>query len=599
MKCKLILNISYKQINLLFTLLLMTSILSPSISWAATTAKKVAKVIIMRGSVQKSSLSEKGAASSKISRGMWLNEGDVVKTASRSFAKLLFVDKSQINVGPNSQMAITSFPKKKAGIISLLQGELRAKVSKNYMQIKDKNKSKLFIKTKTAALGVRGTDFQVIFNLSNKVTSLVTFEGRVAMAKISENLSRHQLRSQKILEKLVSSKAAVIVKQGQFSGVSPVQKRVTIPVKISPAQLETLKSSEKIYNSPTSSNSKQPGASKQVRPDRVQKRGQVAFRNPIPPGMKTKMFANAGTDELEKEFKKNIGHQRTNDIALAVTQSTKDTPPPEGFVDHRTGAVAPPAGGFIDLKTALYIPPPPGSNFDANTGVYVPPPNFGTFDRVSGDYLPPEGFELRENGDFIVKMELDPERKHQPDHRSAHRPEGREATMIAEDMNNYEERRGPDEINHDERVPRPEEMNYDGRVPSSDDHHMEMPALTLNNTFNLTEKIDAEKLDYQFQQSEWAQTTTGEFSNDSTINMDPSRQDKIFKVRTIASEEDRIDHEGEEDSNFDDDNALTQKYIDEETEKVEDNVHHTQDEGTAQAETNQRRTKVTFQIKEN
>jgi hypothetical protein len=392
---------------LLLTIAIVAPLILPTSTLAAG-AKKVARVIILRGDV--TTKGSKDSTTQKLERGMWLNEGATVKTAARSFAKLLFLDKSQINVGPRSQMVISKFPKKKAGIITLLKGELRAKVSKNYMQIKDKEKSKLFIKTKSAALGVRGTDFQVLYNVRNRITSLVTFEGRVAMAKISEAMNRRQLQNQNALEKLVSSKTAVIVKRGEFSGASPHQKRVTIPVKISPAQLETLKSSEKIYNSPTSSNS--------VKPEGPNKRGKkkkdrrIATRNPIPPGMSTKIFVNSGSNELEKELKERVGAPRAEGIVQVVKQEKMElqhqAPPPEGFVDHKSGAIAPPAGGYIDLKTAMYVPPPPGSTFDPNTNVYVPPKTFGTFDRVSGDYVPPEGFELKASGEFAIKVETPP-----------------------------------------------------------------------------------------------------------------------------------------------------------------------------------------------
>ena len=59
-------------------------------------------------------------------------------------------------------MVVASFTKKKAGILNLIKGKLRSKVTKDYMNMSDKEKSKLFIVTKTAAMGVRGTEFQVI-----------------------------------------------------------------------------------------------------------------------------------------------------------------------------------------------------------------------------------------------------------------------------------------------------------------------------------------------------------------------------------------------------------------------------------------------------
>lgn len=90
-----------------------------------------------------------------------------------------------MNLGPNSQMVINAFPKKEAGIITLVKGQIRSQVTKDYMEMEDKSKSKLYIKTKTAAMGIRGTDFQVNFNPQNQNTSLITFEGKVAMATLT------------------------------------------------------------------------------------------------------------------------------------------------------------------------------------------------------------------------------------------------------------------------------------------------------------------------------------------------------------------------------------------------------------------------------
>jgi hypothetical protein len=65
----------------------------------------------------------------------------------------------------------------------------------------------------------------------------------------------------------------------------------------------------------------------------------------------------------------------------------------------------PPAGGFLDLTTGLYVPPPPGSEFDPNTGVFIPPSSLGTFDPSTGQYQAPVGFQLDSSGQFIENPE--------------------------------------------------------------------------------------------------------------------------------------------------------------------------------------------------
>lgn len=308
--------------------------------------KGVAKVLIMRGKVHY----KKGPKVITLKKGMWLPEGAMIKTSKRSFAKFLFIDKSSMNLGPNSQIKIETFPKNKAGIITLMKGQLRSKVTKNYMEIKNKKNSKLFIKTRSAAMGVRGTEFQVNYNPQNNATSLITFSGAVAMVQLENRIRR---MDQRVLERAVSGNQAVIVRKGQFSGSNPKQNRVTIPVKISPNQLEVLKSTNP-FNAKNSKEKK--SALKQNK----------NFRSVVPPGVDAKAVSNT-------TFEGKV--------------SATDTVPAEGMFNAATGALAPKAGGYLDLGTAQYIPPPEGSSFDASTNTYTPPPSAGEVNPIDGGYV--------------------------------------------------------------------------------------------------------------------------------------------------------------------------------------------------------------------
>lgn len=360
--------------------------------------KGVAKVIVLRGQVRTKGKDGKVTA---LKKNDWIVEGAVIQTGERSFAKMLFIDKSQMSLGPKSQMKITSFPKSKAGIISLMKGQLRSKVSKDYMDINNKNKSKLFIKTKTAAMGVRGTDFQVNYNPSNQATSLITFEGAVSMARI--DLSGRlpaALSNRKVLEKMVSSKRAVLVTKGRYSGVSSNTKRPNIPVKISPAQFESMQKND---------GSKQTNEQTKAAPEKK-------YRNIVPAGMNSKEVANGGK-EVDKQIVNSIGKSAAIEIRKEVVRDEKApiamaslgqamTAPPEGINNSETGAFAPPAGGLIDTQSGLYVPPPPGSNFDSNTQVYQSPESYGSFDQATGDYVPPAGLELdAATGQFVANTD--------------------------------------------------------------------------------------------------------------------------------------------------------------------------------------------------
>lgn len=363
-----------KQLTLLTFIFSLLSV--PLFAFA--NSKDVARVIILRGSVK----AKIGSSVIDLKKGMWLKEGAVVQTANRSFCKLLFIDKSQMSLGPKSQMQIKTFPKNKAGIISLLKGQLRSKVSKDYMNMK-KDQSKLFIKTKTAAMGVRGTDFQVNYNPANMVTSLVTFEGAVAMARLDERMDNI---NQHALENIVSSRDAVIVTKGHYSGVDHASPRATVPTKINPAQLESLK--------------KTTDSAKQVD---VSSRGRASsgknFRNPIPPGVNSKTFANKAA--VESKIVAVVGKKVVDVVKKEAATADK----PEAAWAKKAAAqnksvqgTTPKAGGFVDLKTALYIQPPKDSAYDPNTQTYIVPPALGSFDPNGGGYVAPEGKELTDDG---------------------------------------------------------------------------------------------------------------------------------------------------------------------------------------------------------
>jgi hypothetical protein len=341
-------------------------------------AKEAATVLLMRGKVELLVKDQSGKQTTfAIAVGDKIEEKSVVITGDKSFVKLIFIDKSQMNLGPNSQMEVTEFPKNEAGIINLVKGELRSKVTKDYMDMDKKDQSKLFIKTKTAAMGVRGTEFKVIFNPENNITSLVTFEGRVAMAAIDERSPADINTNQRALEQAVSSPDAQMVTQGQYSGVNPGvgQGQPTEPVKINPQQLESLKANEN-------------GIQEGKDPTSASAEGNKNFRSPIPPGVESKTFAN-NSNSIDKSF-------QAKDNATTTENKTAE---PAAVQNSQM------SGGFIDLKTALYIPPPPGSAFDANTGMYVPPSSYGSV-NTNGEYVAPKGFELKASGEFAqVKFE--------------------------------------------------------------------------------------------------------------------------------------------------------------------------------------------------
>jgi hypothetical protein len=350
----------------------------------------VAQVIVLRGQVK--GLDPDGVVFD-VEKDMWLAEGTVLQSSERSMARLLFIDRSTMNLGPDSQMKIDEFPRDKAGIITLMKGQVRSNVTKDYMNMDSEEQSKMFIKTKTAAMGVRGTDFQVNFNPNNDNTALITFSGAVAMAQLEANFDRQGF-NQARLEAAVSSDRAVMVREGEFSGVTSSTSRATVPTRISPVQFESLKTNDTGL-APETSQATESGASERAQ-----------YRNPLPPGVDSKSFANDPRQNAARAVGAAVGSSEPR-----VTAS--DSPPnranpsrsPEGFFNAATGEYAPPAGSVIDLATVNIIPPPKGASFDPISQTFTLPPEFGGVNPKTGTYEAPQGLRLNDQGKFVVAVD--------------------------------------------------------------------------------------------------------------------------------------------------------------------------------------------------
>lgn len=342
---------------------------------------KAAKVTMLRGIVFAVTDGKKVT----LKQDQWVNVGDQISTENKSFVKLLFTDKSTMNLGPNSEIEVKNFSNTQAGLINVLKGTIRAQVTKDILA--KNNQSKLFLQTKTAAMGIRGTDLSITYIPSQERTSLITYEGNVAMVRLDPS----QPTPYNNLEAAVSSPNSVAVKAGQFSGTSKDQERVSIPVKISPTQLASLKS-----NSDLKTNGHEVNKQK--------------FRNIVPPGLSSKVAVSSG-ESIEKQVANASGANIVEQVKVAIDKENASTngagaPPPEGFKDEKTGAFAPPAGGIIDMKTGIYIAPPPGSTFDPNTQTYQVPPSYGEIDPKTGGFVPPDGLTLNDKGEFVKEITI-------------------------------------------------------------------------------------------------------------------------------------------------------------------------------------------------
>lgn len=304
---------------------------------------EVATVIIAKGKVTKLGPNQKNA--SVVKKGDRLVEDTSLLTSKKSFVRIRFADKSTINLGPESKIVIKKMPKKKANMVNLLTGMIKAEVKK---QSKKKSKTKMLVKTRTAVMGVRGTKFQSTFNPINKNTSLVTVEGEVAMVKSeaikkavkSESVSKTPVEiidDVDIVENALEKTDNIVeVKAGRYAGVIEKVDRPTEPVRIAPEQYNALAKSM---------NSK--------------KKAQEVMK-PI----------------TEKEV---------------LEEQTK-----------KVSATAPKAGGIVDFNTGLYIAPDKSAKFDKETATFKISKDVGKVDTTTGEYIPPKGIKIDPKKGFVI-----------------------------------------------------------------------------------------------------------------------------------------------------------------------------------------------------
>lgn len=331
---------------------------------SAFAQKKVAVVKLLRGDVNVLTLGK----TTQLKVEDWVEDGSVVKTAEKSFVKLVFIDKSQMNIGPGSEMKIERFNGKDSGVIDLVKGKIRSQVTKDYLQM-DQDKSKLFIKTQNAVMGVRGTDFMIATNGVN--TSTVLFEGSIVFNKLD---NRAEINSGN-LEDIVNR--GVSIAPGEFSVIDQRSTQPTVPALLNVNQREKLEKSE------TFEADRSPGASSTQA---------EAKKGVVPDGLTGQTVSN-DAKVLKTEVAQVISAPATSHDTAKPHSSN-----PEGYVAG--DKFKPVNGSYLHVDTGIIVAPPANSVYDSNTNTYIPV-NSGTV-SASGDYVPPKNMEITPDGQVLV-----------------------------------------------------------------------------------------------------------------------------------------------------------------------------------------------------
>ncbi|MGZ3788231.1 MAG: FecR family protein [Bacteriovorax sp.] len=317
-------------------LVLFTILFSSTFVSANQVIGSIAKI---KGHVSILELGNREAKSAVL--GQSVSKEASILTSEKSFVQIILLDKTQINVGPSSKIVLDQTPAENIGLINLLKGALRTEVVKE-LGLKDK----LYIKTRTAALGVRGTDFQTSFNPENRITNLITFRGKVAMAKTESDNFQESL----------ASKGAVMVEVGKFAAISENLKNATEPVKISPIQYTALKLNAELNED-------------------------------------AKVTKEEFHAELQKTIKEygEISKKEMADQKMATHE-----------YDVKNQVLRPTAGGVVDLSTGIYVPPTiDQANFNKDLNIYELKAEKGIVTEA-GNYVPPKGVILDAKKGFIV-----------------------------------------------------------------------------------------------------------------------------------------------------------------------------------------------------
>jgi hypothetical protein len=158
-------------------------------------ASSVATLTAMKGNVS----IENSTGVSHAILGALLEEQDSVITADRSKAQLIFADETVVTVGKNSNFSIKTYlyeagkePKVEFGLLKGAMSTITGKIGKIAPE-------KFVVKTKTATIGIRGTNFTILALEDGSQEVYCTYGAISVMLNAEQN----------------------IVQQGYYANISP------------------------------------------------------------------------------------------------------------------------------------------------------------------------------------------------------------------------------------------------------------------------------------------------------------------------------------------------------------------------------------------
>jgi len=129
--------------------------------------------------------------------GDTVEPGDVIRTKSLSKAQITFIDDSTLTLSPEARLAIEDFKfepgqGKRRAVLEIFQGLALTVVNK----ILKAEEPDFVIKTQTAIMGVRGTEFGI--RIQPNSSTILNFKGRTQVGNIFPEVSRLFLKAFKV-----------------------------------------------------------------------------------------------------------------------------------------------------------------------------------------------------------------------------------------------------------------------------------------------------------------------------------------------------------------------------------------------------------------
>ncbi len=297
---------------------------------------------------------------------------DKIKSYPNSAVKVRLPDMSVLSLYEKTIISLAEYQSKETPTVSLEMGTLRSKINTNYASSLDKSsKIKFLVKTGTAVMGVRGTEFLAVYSPKTKNSVLVTFQGEVWFSK-ARGLSTSP---QKLVSLLTSNSAGVqVVKAAQTAFATPALATATAPTTLNNTQFLALQKSDPIVQPSTTSS---PSSS-----------ASGHFSSILPPGVNPKAFAPDATPSTPSGASPASSSQAAPSAVLIGGPAPASVDQPEGGVNAKTGVVTPAAGGYVDLSSATYVAPSSSSSFDKTTGTYTPSASVGSVNPQTGIFTP-------------------------------------------------------------------------------------------------------------------------------------------------------------------------------------------------------------------